>query len=163
MADRDLFYLHELDDYKVASDYPDVRGWQVKDAGGKIVGTIDNLLVSKNAKRVVYLDVEADRALIEEGHKPLERPAREGVHEFINKEGETHLIVPIGLAAVNEDRREVVCERINYDTFRTAKRFGKGSSIEPESELTVYHHYQPEDTYNTRDENFYNQSAFRRP
>ncbi|MDQ6890962.1 MAG: PRC-barrel domain-containing protein [Bacteroidota bacterium] len=70
MADKNknLYYLHELSGYKVADDYPDVRDWKVEDANGRLVGKVDGLLVNKTAERVVYLDVEVDKSIIEEGH-----------------------------------------------------------------------------------------------
>jgi sporulation protein YlmC with PRC-barrel domain len=67
---RNLFRLHELSDYKVASHYPDVRGWKVIDADNRKIGEVDELLVNKATERVVYLDVEVDKKLIEEGHEP---------------------------------------------------------------------------------------------
>ena len=113
MADKNLYYLHELSDYKVDSDYPDVRGWKVKDADNKTVGKVDNLLVNKSTERVVYLDVEVDESLLGEDTKTLAASAGEGVHGFINKEGEDHLIIPIGLAGLNEDEKLVLCNNIN--------------------------------------------------
>lgn len=164
MADRNLYYLEELDDYKVASGYPDVRGWKVTDAGGRTVGKVDNLLVNKKAERVVYLDVEVDESLIREGHEPLSRPASEGVHEFVNKEGEDHLIIPIGLAGINEDHQEVFCDRISYDMFRSARRFSKGRAPGPEYEAIVYRHYLPDEARGeviTVNDDFYNREGFR--
>lgn len=73
---RNLYYLHELSDYKVAFDYCDVRGWEVKDAEDRTIGKVDNLLVNKQSERVVYLDVEVDEAVIEEGHKTYEVPCK---------------------------------------------------------------------------------------
>jgi hypothetical protein len=39
----------------------------VKDANNRIIGKVDHLLVNKTAERVVYLDVEVDTTVIEEG------------------------------------------------------------------------------------------------
>jgi hypothetical protein len=43
--------------------------WDVKDANNRIIGKVDHLLVNKTAERVVYLDVEVDTTVIEEGHE----------------------------------------------------------------------------------------------
>ncbi|MDQ6845481.1 MAG: PRC-barrel domain-containing protein [Bacteroidota bacterium] len=107
MADKNknLYYLHELSGYKVADDYPDVRDWEVQDANGRLVGKVDGLLVNKTAERVVYLDVEVDKSIIEEGHETYASPASDGVHEFLNKDGESHLIIPIGMVDLDEDKK----------------------------------------------------------
>jgi hypothetical protein len=41
----------------------------MKDANNRIIGKVDHLLVNKTAERVVYLDVEVDTTVIEEGHE----------------------------------------------------------------------------------------------
>lgn len=50
--------LSELDDYEVADGYPEVRGWEVRDAGDRSIGYVYDLLVDVGALRVRYLDVE---------------------------------------------------------------------------------------------------------
>ncbi|MBA2328102.1 MAG: PRC-barrel domain-containing protein [Flavisolibacter sp.] len=161
MSEKNLHYLHELSDYKVASDYPDVRGWEIKDADGRVVGKVDGLLVNKKEKRVVYLDVDVDESLLEEGHEPLATPASEGVHEFLNEDGEDHLIVPIGMVTIDEDNEVVQSNKINSDTFRNAKRFSKGRSIEPEYELIIFSQLSTEGNYNKEiDEDFYKRKEF---
>ncbi len=164
MSDKNIYYLHELSDYKVASDYPDVRGWDMKDASNRTVGTIDNLLVNKNAQRVVYLDVEVDQSIIEDGHEPLSTPASDGVHEFINKDGENHLIVPIGLVDIDEENKTVISKHISGDTFLSAKRFKKGTAVEPGYELILHRHYFPDsdlgDQAETNDD-FYLRNEFK--
>jgi hypothetical protein len=75
-----FFNLDELSGYKVAENYNDVRGWDVKDANNRIIGKVDHLLVNKTAG-VVYLDVEVDTTVIE-GHKTYDNHVSDGVHEF---------------------------------------------------------------------------------
>lgn len=162
---KTLYYLDELSDYKVASEYPDVRGWEVKDAQARTVGEVDDLLVHKLAKRVVYLDVEVEEELIQEGHEPLERSAGEGVHEFINKDGENHLIIPIGLAFLDEENKIVHCDSIDRNTFKKTKRFSKGSEVGREYELVVIQTYVPDGSSSTdigNDDTFYDREAYRR-
>jgi uncharacterized protein (TIGR02271 family) len=48
------------EDYEVADGYPDVRGWDVRDAAGRSIGYVCDLLVDVDAMRVRYLDVELD-------------------------------------------------------------------------------------------------------
>ena len=144
MADdkkKNLYFLHELSDYKVESDDPDVRGWKIKDADGRVVGKVDNLVVNKERKKVVYLDVEVDKSILEADHKPHGKPAKGEVHEFINKNGENHLIIPIGLASLNTDEKYVYTDKINYKTFAETKRMEKGATNDRDYELVVLESY----------------------
>ncbi|WP_194973475.1 PRC-barrel domain-containing protein [Aquiflexum lacus] len=163
---KNLYYLDELSDYKVASDDSDVRGWEVKDADNRTVGKVDRLLANKETKRVVYLDIEVDTSLIEDGHEVYNKSANEGAHGFVNKEGENHLIIPIGLVRLDEENENVLTDEINYDTFTKTKRFSKGAKLDRNYELTVFRNYYPEKGVNEddlEDENFYERREFKNP
>lgn len=138
---KHLYYLDELSDYKVDSDDPDVRGWPVKDAEGRVVGKVDNLLVSKEKERVLYLDVEVDTSIIDANHDPYGTPTSTEVHEFLNKDGENHLILPIGLAHLNVDDNFVHSDKINYQTFAETKRMAKGYDVDRDYEKVVLKSY----------------------
>jgi hypothetical protein len=129
----------------VAENYSDVRGWDVKDANNRTIGKVDHLLVNKTAERVVYLDVEVDTTLIEEGHNTYQ-----GVHQFLNKEGENHLIIPIGMAMIDEKNKLVSTNQIDSSTFAKTKRFKKGDVIDFGYELNVVRHYRGDDTIHNR-------------
>tara|TARA_R100000306_G_C4360711_1_gene135113 strand:- start:478 stop:975 length:498 start_codon:yes stop_codon:yes gene_type:complete len=160
--DKHLYYLHELSDYKVASDDPDVRGWTLKDKNDRKVGTIDNLLVNKNTEKVVYLDVEVDKTVIEANHKPYSHSAKDGVHEFLNKDGENHLIVPIGMVTLNDDSKEVRTTEITHDTFAETKRVSKNAPLNRDYEIVVLESYnRNNETYPENDE-FYQRNEFKR-
>ncbi len=139
--EKHLYYLNELSDYKIASDDPDVRGWEVKDADNRVIGKVDNLLVNKATERVVYLDVEVDNSIIEANHDPYGQPADSDVHEFINKDGENHIIIPVGLVHINYDPDYVITDRINHQTFAETKRFEKGAPVNREYEVVVLDSY----------------------
>lgn len=138
---KHLYYLNELTDYKVDSDDPDVRGWPVKDVDNRVIGKVDNLLVSKERKRVVYLDVEVESSIIDANHDPYGKPAEGNIHEFINKDGENHLIIPIGLARLNTSEKYVYTDRINHRTFAETKRMEKGEDVTREYEVAVLESY----------------------
>ena len=142
---KDLFYLEELPDYKVASDYPDVRGWDVVDAGNRTIGKVTNLVVSKKDERVVYLDVEVDNALIEACYDTRQAPAGGGERGLLT-EVEDHLIIPVEMVSLDEDREKVVTGRIGYNTFAGARRFRKGAAIDRGYEAALLRHYRGEDT-----------------
>lgn len=145
-TNRNLFNLDELSGYKVGSNYSDVRGWEVKDKNNRTIGKVENLLVNKTAERVVYLDVEVDTSIIEEGHKTYQDRVSDGVHGFLNKEGENHLIIPIGMATIDEKNKLLIANKIESSTFALAKRFKKGADIDFDYELNLVRHYKGDNT-----------------
>ncbi len=145
--EKHLCNLDELSDYKVADDYPDVRDWEVRDTDNRVIGNVDNLLVNKNARRVVYLDVEVDKTIIDANHDPYARSDNNEIREFVNKDGENHIIVPIGMVNVDEDNNIVNANGINHRTFAETKRYRKGDRIDREYEVIVL------DSYNRDNEN----------
>lgn len=159
---KNLYYLEELSDYKVTSDYYDVRGWDVIDAENRTIGKVTNLLVNKKAERVVYLDVEVDTNLIEEGYNTYQDRVSAGVHEFLNKEGENHLIIPIGMAIIDEKNKLVNTNQIDSSTFAKAKRFKKGDVIDFAYELNLLRHYRGDNTIHGSNivDGFYDREEF---
>lgn len=161
--DKNIFYLHELSDYTIDDGYPDVRGWKVNDKDRRFIGTVDNLLVNKSTERVVYLDVEVDDSIIETNHQPYTSASEnDGVHEFLNEDGENHIIIPIGLALLDEDSKTVFTDRIDHKTFAETKRMTKNSKIDRQYENLVLKSYNREDDYFPENENFYDRGEFRR-
>jgi len=161
---KNLYYLHELSDYKVADDYADVRDWKVIDADNRTIGKVDGLLVSKEVDRVIYLDVEVDTSLIEAGHETYASPANKDVHEFLNEDGENHLIIPIGVVTLDEENKKVHSKQIDYSTFAKTKRFKNGVDLERSYELMVLPHYFPDNNFDEEsgsDNEFYNRKEFK--
>jgi hypothetical protein len=76
--------LGEVDDFKVAEGYPDVRGWRVNAADGAEVGKVHELLVDLDSLRTRYLDV---RLTTEVAAAPEDRD----------------VLVPIGAATIDND------------------------------------------------------------
>ncbi|MDT3739114.1 MAG: PRC-barrel domain-containing protein [Candidatus Kapabacteria bacterium] len=159
---KNLYYLDELSDYQVASDYCDVIGWEVIDANNRAIGKVDRLLVNKKTERVVYLDVEVDTTLIEDEHNTYQVPVSEGVHEFLNEDGEDHLIIPIGMASLDEENERVLTNQIDYSTFAKTSRFKKGTDINSEYELKVLRQYSGDNAIDndTYDDRFYDRKEF---
>jgi hypothetical protein len=161
-TNKNLFNLDELSGYKVAENYNDVRGWDVKDANNRTIGKVDHLLVNKIAERVVYLDVEVDETLIEEGFNTYQNSVSHGVHEFLNEDGENHLIIPIGMAMIDEENKLVNTSQIDSSTFAKAKRFRKGDVIDFGYELNTVRHYKGDNTIHSSNtvEGFYDREEF---
>lgn len=163
--EKHLYKLDELSDYKVASDDPDVKGWDVRDADNRVIGKVDNLLVNKAAQRVVYLDVEVDDSVIDLNHDPYARPENINIREFVNKDGENHVIVPIGMVSLDVDNKIVRAHAINHRTFAETKRFSADAPINREYEVVVLdsynrEHLPPESAY--EDDRFYDRDEFDR-
>lgn len=138
---KHLYYLTELSDYKVAGGYPDIRGWEVRDSDRRVVGKVDNLLVNRNLDRVVYLDVDVDQTIIDARHDPYGTPADPEIKEFVNEEGQNHLIIPIGLVELDEDKKFVFTSRITHQTFAETKRIEKGAHLQRDYEEVVLNSY----------------------
>ncbi len=163
--EKHLYKLDELSDYKVASEDPDVRSWDVRDADNRVIGKVDNLLVNKAAERVVYLDVEVDNTIIDAKHDPYGRPEHLEIREFINKDGENHVIIPIGMVNLDKENKIVLAPGINHRTFAETKRFSSENPINREYEVAVLNSYNrehlpPETVY--EDDRFYDRDEFDR-
>ena len=114
--DRHLFRLGELDDYKVASDDPDVRGWTVVDRDREVLGTIRELIVDPDQEKVRYLDVAPSRQL--------------------RNEGEDRMLFPIGLARIDGDADKVIVDSVDKDALRGMPAY-RGEQITRDYETTV--------------------------
>jgi len=161
--ERSVYYLEELSKYKVADSDKDVRGWDVKDNDGRVIGKVDNLLVNKNTERVVYLDVEVDSSIIDANYKPYSNKANDGVHDFINDDGENHLIIPIGLSHLNLESEIVFTKSVDHKTFAETKRIKKGTDIYRDYEILILDSYNRNDDVATypSDDSFYERSEFK--
>lgn len=169
--DKRLQYLHDLSDYKVADGDPDVRGWALMDANNERIGTVENLLVDVEKEKVRYLDVDLDESLLSEDHEPLTDTDPSRPHEFITRDGATHMIVPIGMATLDKDNHTVVSREVNRDKYVQTRRYNKGTPITPDYERDVLSTLigptaipRPERSTDKnpirRDENFYNANYF---
>ena len=139
--EKQLYYLSDLKDYKVDSSYADVRNWSVKDSALRNIGIVKNLLVNKQTERVVYLDVEVDSSIIDAKHDPYGGPANSAIREFINEDGQNHVILPIGLVDINRDEQYVFTESIDHTTFAKTKRIKPNTPIERDYETAVLDSY----------------------
>ncbi|MEX2335719.1 MAG: PRC-barrel domain-containing protein [Fulvivirga sp.] len=135
--EKRLHFLHDLKDYKVASEHPDVRGWKLVDAAHEEIGTVDNLLVDVKKEKVRYLDVALDETIIGDDYDVLDNPDVKGVHGFTNRKGEDHLIVPIGLAHLDRDEKCVVVDDVKKSTFQQVPRYNTEVPIGADYEYAV--------------------------
>ncbi|MEN2398734.1 PRC-barrel domain-containing protein [Flavobacterium sp. MC2016-06] len=162
--DKNLYRLDELSDYKIDSNYSDVRGWKIVDADNRTIGKIDNLWVNKDMMRVVYLDVNVDKTLIEDSRNQVhDAIANDNGREFVYKDGDSHIIIPIGSVSINKDTKIVMANNIGYDTFRNTSRYNRQQNFDREYERRVYNSYYPENESrfgSDNDDTFYNRREF---
>jgi len=163
--DRNLYKLDELSDYKIASDYSDVRGWKIVDADNRTIGKIDNLWVNKDMQRVVYLDVNVDKGLIDDNHNEVhDAIANDNGREFVYKDGDSHIIIPIGSVSINKDTKTVMANSIGYNTFRNTSRYNSQHNFDRNYERSVMKSYYPETDSSLNndydDDNFYKRREF---
>ncbi|WP_099712853.1 PRC-barrel domain-containing protein [Flavobacterium sp. 9] len=163
--DKNLYRLDELSDYKIASNYSDVRGWKIVDSDNQTVGEIDNLWVNKDMQRVVYLDVKLDKRLLEDSRNEVRDViANDNGKEFIYKEGASHIIIPIGSVSINKDTKIVMANSLGYDTFRNTNRYDRQHNFDREYERRVMNSYYPQNNpdsvYYSDDDSFYNRREF---
>lgn len=104
----ELAALTDLDDFKIASDEPDPRGWQVVDAGGQQLGTVRHLIGDPGVMRVRYLAIA-----------PSEREAEHGER-----------LVPAGYADLDRDRREVRVDALSPERLAVLPRWEPGRPVD---------------------------------
>ena len=163
--DRNLYRLDELSDYKIASNYSDVRGWKIVDADNRTIVKIDNLWVNKDMQRVFYLDVNVYKGLIDDSHNEVyDAIANDRGREFVYKDGDSHIIIPIGSVSINKDTKIVMANNIGYNTFRNTRRFNSEHNFDRNYERSVMKSYYPEDdssfTNDRDDDKFYKRREF---
>lgn len=89
--------LHDLPEFEMADDNPDVRGWTVRGSEGRSLGTVYELIVDPAALKVRYLDIELDA-------------------RFGRPEAERHILLPIGVAALDEEDDNVFVTALNSES-----------------------------------------------
>lgn len=138
---KHLKYLDNLKDYKVAKDNPDVRGWPLLDADKKEVGKIENFLVDMDAEAVRYLEV----SIKPENKDAIDtKTAAGGVeepHTIRTKHEDVRLIVPIGLARINQNDHNVFTDSITTENYRNLPVLSKGETPTEQFERDVVNRF----------------------
>ena len=163
---HNLHRLNELSDFKVAEHDPDIRGWDVRSLDGSEIGKVKDLVVDKEARKVRYIDVHLKNEIYKS--------------DKVDGDQDMHLLVPIGAAALHENKDDVrldmietpgvlqnefpVCEgplitqdyeRKLRDFYTTRNQSGEASKIKPSPTD------EPIRTFDkNNDKSFYNQDYF---
>lgn len=111
--DLRLIPLSEAAGFQVASDDPDVRGWEVHAADGSHVGRVQELIVDVEAQRVRYLQVRVD-----------------------DSDTNSLVLIPVGLATLEPERDAVSVPSVAVESITSLERHG-GGIVEREYEVAV--------------------------
>lgn len=117
ISNENLHRLNDLDDYKVASDDPDVRGWTVISGDNEKVGKVDELIVDTQRMKVRYLLVKVNDDL------------------GFNKD-ESNILIPIGAARLHEKNNDVIVSGLTSTNLK-GYPFYKGNAITRNDEQTI--------------------------
>lgn len=93
-----LYPLSKANDFKVASEYPDVRGWDIVGGDGLKLGKVHDLIVDIEQKRVRYLDVDLKKDLFPDNKR-------------------YQILIPLGVAILNRDDHNVIVTQITKDSL----------------------------------------------
>src|SRR5215217_8214949 len=93
--------LQELrgSDYEIADGEPDIRGWDVKDASGRRIGEVDDLIFDVQSQKVRYMVVDLD-------------------DNELDLDDDREVLVPIGLAKLDDDDDDVILNNVTADQLR---------------------------------------------
>lgn len=122
---RDNTYLQrlsDLDDYKVASDDPDVRGWTLISGDNEKIGKVDELIVDTQRMKVRYLVVDVNE-------------------EFGLDKDESRLLIPIGAARLHEKNNDVIVSGLTSVNLK-GYPFFRGSAITRDYEQSIRRFYE---------------------
>lgn len=130
--------LDDMDDFKVADEDPDVRGWDVMTADGSKLGEVDNLLVDSTAKKVRYLDVDLDDGLLDDD--------------------ERHILIPIGYARLHENDDQVFVDGLQTARVGDVPGWDHGA-LTRDYETSLHSHFGGSATARD-DDDFYANEAY---
>ena len=104
-------------DFEIADGQPNIKGWDVKDAQGKQIGDVDDLIFNPNNDKVVYLVVDQD-------------------DNELDLTEDKKVLIPIGLAELHEKDDDVILSSITAAQLNQLPAYEKGN-ITSETESTI--------------------------
>lgn len=116
-GDTRIVPLREAKDFKLASDAPDLRGWNVFGEDGERVGTVTEVLVDPVAMKVRYLDVDLLDDL------------------FLLKD-DRHVLIPAEAVDLRERGKDVWIKGLRAEAVARLPAY-TGGVVDPATELTV--------------------------
>lgn len=101
--------LQELggSDYEIADGQPDIRGWDVKDANGKKIGEVDELIFDVQSQKVRYIVLDLDD------------------NDFDLDDRE--VLIPIGIAQLHDKDDDVIFPGVTAEQLRSLPEYEEGN------------------------------------
>jgi photosynthetic reaction center H subunit len=109
--------LGDLDNFEIARNIPDPRGWDVMTADGSKIGKVHELIVDTGALRTRYIDVSLDK-------------------KALSLANDRNVLIPIGDAQLDSSADEVVIDRLTAKQLADLPEF-KHTEITREYEAKV--------------------------
>ncbi len=130
--------------YEVAKGQPDIRGWEVRDAHGHLMGKVHELIFDSRANKVRYMVIN----VIDSKELQLEKRT---------------VMVPIGLAVLQQQYDDVILPKVTPFQLRALPRYHK-DDLGTRAEHAISTVFGRTDTVLTGDEDvdesFYNNEMF---
>ena len=134
--------------YEVAKGQPDIRGWEVRDSNGQLIGKVHELIFDSRANKVRYMIVNVSDS------KELQLEKRS-------------VLVPIGLAVLEHKNDDVILPNVTPFQLRALPRYEK-DDLGTRAERAISTVFGRADTKvpathtddEEVDENFYNNEMF---
>ena len=134
--------------YEVAKGQPDIRGWEVRDVNGQLIGKVNELIFDSRASKVRYMIVNVNDS------KELQLEKRS-------------VMVPIGLAVLEHKNDDVILPNVTPFQLRALPKYHKDdlgtraehaiSTVFGRTDTKVPATYTGNEDV---DENFYNNEMF---
>lgn len=99
--------LQELggSDYEIAEGQPDIRGWDVKDANGKTIGEVDELIFDVQSLKVRYIVLDLEGNVLDLDTRDV--------------------LVPVGIAQLQDKGDDVILSGVTADQIRSLPEYNK--------------------------------------
>jgi sporulation protein YlmC with PRC-barrel domain len=131
--------LGDLDNFEIAKNIPDPRGWDVMTADGSKIGKVHELIVDTGARRARYIDVSLDR-------------------KALSLDKDRDVLIPIGDAQLDSAADEVVIDKLTARQLADLPEF-KHVEITREYEASVLPNFGTA-PITTSETDFYNARHF---
>ena len=132
--------LGELDNFEIAKNIPDPRGWDVMTADGSRIGKVHELIVDTGALRTRYIDVSLDR-------------------KALSLDRDRDVLIPIGDAQLDSSADEVVVNKLTAKQLADLPEF-KHVAITREYEVAVLPNFETAPITATEGSDFYTDRHF---
>ena len=110
--------LQELggSDFEIADGQPNIKGWTIKNPQGETIGEVDELIFDVQSRKVRYMVVDLENSVLDLEPRDV--------------------LVPIGLAQLDEDDDEVILPNVTADQLRALPVYEK-NRISRDTETSI--------------------------